>query len=569
MRAKIGRNDPCPCGSTKKFKKCHGSGNAVNIPLSAPVPSSPLGSSRAQIVATIERGVDEVRSLAARFATADVIAWCKEPLVSIGEQFGNALVSQYRQLAFLLSVLLETPEPAQPVVLTPEIWGREISAALNWLFLQYPVLDTDRRFTDDDEWSRSWVSKSTYLHYFNTGALATDVQLMKRIEGTLVPSDAELKTLCGVTATDATALYRAIVHDIVERDETTYARRLKQFASFSTPTAAITAAKHAFLRDDLTGVVSADALAAFWTLFFTRRGGVAQTTKYPTDPHHVEETPFIELDEGIAAFAVLGSALVAIENVLGDLLAKSPSRSMFLKRRDDFLEEEVVRVFSAFFAGSGAQLFPDAHVDEFQHDLLIVHGTRVVIVEAKAGAMKEPFRDLDRAWVRLKDNFADVVGDGHMQASRTRTRLLNCETIRFVTRKREPLVEISGGTVSEVFTVCVTADDFGPLTRDMSPLLKKNDGEIFPWAVMFNDLEAFLEAFPYLKVPHSAFYKFLRERVTLHGRVEFSDELELAGYFFKNGTLLTLDHGPGTRTQVNPRYSEIFDRIYEQKDEDL
>jgi preprotein translocase subunit SecA len=22
---KVGRNDPCPCGSGKKFKKCHGS----------------------------------------------------------------------------------------------------------------------------------------------------------------------------------------------------------------------------------------------------------------------------------------------------------------------------------------------------------------------------------------------------------------------------------------------------------------------------------------------------------------------------------------------------------------
>jgi preprotein translocase subunit SecA len=24
--AGIGRNDPCPCGSGKKFKKCHGAG---------------------------------------------------------------------------------------------------------------------------------------------------------------------------------------------------------------------------------------------------------------------------------------------------------------------------------------------------------------------------------------------------------------------------------------------------------------------------------------------------------------------------------------------------------------
>ncbi|MGZ6367797.1 MAG: SEC-C metal-binding domain-containing protein [Ktedonobacteraceae bacterium] len=24
MANKIGRNDPCPCGSGKKYKKCHG-----------------------------------------------------------------------------------------------------------------------------------------------------------------------------------------------------------------------------------------------------------------------------------------------------------------------------------------------------------------------------------------------------------------------------------------------------------------------------------------------------------------------------------------------------------------
>ncbi|MEJ2582964.1 MAG: SEC-C metal-binding domain-containing protein, partial [Acidobacteriota bacterium] len=25
---KVGRNDPCPCGSGKKYKKCHGAANA-------------------------------------------------------------------------------------------------------------------------------------------------------------------------------------------------------------------------------------------------------------------------------------------------------------------------------------------------------------------------------------------------------------------------------------------------------------------------------------------------------------------------------------------------------------
>ena len=28
VEQKIGRNDPCPCGSGKKFKNCHGVGQA-------------------------------------------------------------------------------------------------------------------------------------------------------------------------------------------------------------------------------------------------------------------------------------------------------------------------------------------------------------------------------------------------------------------------------------------------------------------------------------------------------------------------------------------------------------
>jgi uncharacterized protein YecA (UPF0149 family) len=27
---KVGRNDPCPCGSGKKYKKCHGAGTGAD-----------------------------------------------------------------------------------------------------------------------------------------------------------------------------------------------------------------------------------------------------------------------------------------------------------------------------------------------------------------------------------------------------------------------------------------------------------------------------------------------------------------------------------------------------------
>jgi hypothetical protein len=568
-RTKIGRNDPCPCGAPKKYKKCHGAGemqgSSATAPINANAPTNPKSRSidRDGIFAAIENGVRSIRTEVARYSTADVVGWCKWPLADVGEQFGNKLVSQYRQLAFLVSVTLETPEPTEPPPITPEIWGR-LCQHLNWLFLQYGVLDVNMAATSDQaQFARSWISKSTFLHYFNTGALSTDVQQMHWLEETLRPFDSELKAICGLTASDALGLYRTIIRDIRDRKNERYLQRLQQFSSFITNvTGVITAAKHSFLRDDFGEVLATGAMAAFWKGFVVRRGDLQPTTRYPTDPHHLESTPFVEVSDGVALLGVPGTALEAIGGHLSAALLDSQHRLKYLKRRDDVLESEVVRVFRKFYEGTGAQIFPDAHLGDFQNDLVILDGGIVVIVEAKAGFMRKPFRDLDKAFVRLKQNFDRVIGEAHEQASRTRTRLLKGERLSFLTRRGDPLVDIDGAHVAQVLTVCVTVDDFGPLARDMSILLDRQEHEIFPWAIMLNDVEVFLDAFNHLGIERSELYDFLRERATLHGRVESGDELEVAGYFLKHRTLRPLDHGPGTRTPIDPTYSNIFDELY-------
>jgi len=40
-REKIGRNDPCPCGSGKKYKKCHGAGGAAGPGAAGPKGGGP------------------------------------------------------------------------------------------------------------------------------------------------------------------------------------------------------------------------------------------------------------------------------------------------------------------------------------------------------------------------------------------------------------------------------------------------------------------------------------------------------------------------------------------------
>jgi hypothetical protein len=44
-REKVGRNDPCPCGSGKKYKKCHGAGGG---PEAAGAVAAPKGGAPAK-----------------------------------------------------------------------------------------------------------------------------------------------------------------------------------------------------------------------------------------------------------------------------------------------------------------------------------------------------------------------------------------------------------------------------------------------------------------------------------------------------------------------------------------
>lgn len=456
--------------------------------------------------------------------------------------------------------MIETREPLHPIPLTPGRWAY-MRSDLNRLFREYGELDAERALTTDEtEFGEAWLAKSTFLHYFNTGALATDAQLISWLRGTLTPFDPELNTLCGITATDAISICKAIGDHLEGRDDAAFLTRLRARVAIPKTEAAETAVAYAFFRDDLAGVAKPAAVDAFWYKFMILRGRLPASTTFPTDPHHLERHPFVELIPELAFLTVPGAALEAIGSQLSSALLESSSRERYLKRRDDFLESEVVRIFREFFIGSDARLFAGVRVGEFEHDLVVVSERTVIVVEAKAGAMHEPFRDIDKARKRLKQNFDRIIGEAHRQTSRTRARLLAGEQLTLCDERGNPLHILDGRNVKEVFTICVTAEDFGPLGRDMSLLLTKSRGEIYPWAVMLNDLLTFLVALRHLGKPPSALYTYLRQRATVHGHVECGDELELAGYFLTHGTLLPLSQTL-SRVLVDPSYSDIFDEL--------
>jgi tetratricopeptide (TPR) repeat protein len=72
---KIGRNDPCPCGSQKKYKNCHGATAAAAAPARPQQKSAPRRPSRPEAIAAAARLNQLARMMnSGQFAEAEAIA---------------------------------------------------------------------------------------------------------------------------------------------------------------------------------------------------------------------------------------------------------------------------------------------------------------------------------------------------------------------------------------------------------------------------------------------------------------------------------------------------------------
>jgi hypothetical protein len=247
-------------------------------------------------------------------------------------------------------------------------------------------------------------------------------------------------------------------------------------------------------------------------------------------------------------------------------LAAGTARESFFRRRDKILEQEVELHFRSLLGSAGVffpSVFETPH-QQYEHDLVVRLGRTVLVVEAKASPPVEPFRDPDLAFTRIQRAFRSERGiqSAFNQARRIWNRWAAGDRVRLFDRDGKVACEFDSTDVDEVFIVCATRDNFGLLATDLSLLLEKLDQEPYPWCVNVLDAEAIADAWHYFKWGSSRFLEFLRQRVELHGRLMSFDELEVVGFFIAHGGLHWIVDSPGDCIELNPNYSNVFDRIY-------
>ena len=548
---------------------------------------------------TIETSNKRLQDLLSKSQTSDLLRSAAAQLLTLfsTDISGSGLVSPYKQVFHLLGLMLATdPEPACEPIDTRR-W-KEIQETLNEVFQGYAlVYFPNKGELITEEWQQAReVAMPAFLEYFNTFRWLHRDHTLDRISSLFARFDQTIKDETGLTSQQM----QDMVFWVEEQCQSSLGRigAHKQAADKERERFLIEAeaqklnveemrakakddpvhSAHQHCIESFNNMFSID-LSAFQSRFsgddvnrfmelFSSHRGQFKDYFYPTEENPAELRPLFIAEDDRVYCPSPGIVLLALLRNLEKMMGESPEAASFFKHRDKFLEDKVASLFERWLP-EGLQIYRNVYETpdgQFEHDIVIsIQGT-YLIVECKATQRKEPWRDPDKAYVRILHAFRSDRGIQKAcdQAAHLRRRLVSDEKVILYDQKGHIIDEIQG-PAQEVFSVAVTLDSFGIIATNLALLLEKEPTEPFPWAVSVSDLETILGGFSHVEKTFEDVLKFLRDRSKLHGIVLSTDELEFAGVFLRYGNFDKFLSQKDAKIFLGHEMSDIFDEIhYEQ-----
>ena len=513
----------------------------------------------------IRKNIDDIRTIVQDCSTYSVVGYS---LFKQQKGFPQSeLASPAKQMRLLLGIMLESEEPPNPKEFTGQEWDEIVKPlqTLSGVYMQL-YLPAEGVATDQSEdWRIQQVPMAAFLDYHQKGLLASVEQIRDRIRSYLSPFDDQLSSVLGISASDALNIALCIGQqfqeqmDRVSQNAPTQSTQVETGIEFVQAVNRLGKTKCADLVKQYgeTGQV-------FWDLFTVRRGE-GPLINYPTERSIVETRPLICLSADEAMLFDFNILLSAVLLMGEEALANESIREQYFRRRDNTLEDHSTSVLQRIL-GAEAQVYrnvfetPD---NQYEHDLVIFTSDICLFVEAKASPMDEPFRDPERAFIRIQRNFRSESGiqKAYDQSLRLYKMLRDQEFVLFDAKGAE-LLRLPSSNSGSAFCVCVTRDSFGPIATFLSPLLSKGVDDPYPWAVNILDLEQIAAAWEYFRWDGRQLKSLLSQRIVLHENVVSDDELDYVGAYIKHCGLHHFARSDYDLLQLDPTYATVFDEIY-------
>lgn len=525
----------------------------------------------------ILKNIEELRGIVSGLSTVSIIGTVAAELRKPGK--ARKLRAPLKQSFYLLGLMLTTKEQEQEIHLDNHAYSKIIKL-LNDIFDAYGFLYWSMEKEENpNAYKYGKVALPTFLHYFTTGLLASVEQVKRRIENYISPFDEFITNKLGLSSKQ----FIEITDEIIDLQEQKYIHLTRLFQQIEknklggpNSKSNLTSEQISLMSEIVTSIdelfefdvkdiakVSNKALEYLDFLASTRDASISFT--YITDSNPAERRPIFKNKKGKYLCPAINSLYTAILLGLENLLQTSEQKEKYFKNRDMRLEQETFIAFNNFF-GNGAVYYTNIFesIDlQHEHDCVIVGQENLYIIEAKASPPIEPFRDPEKAFVRLKRQFQSDRGiqKSFDQANRLRQKLLTEKIVTMYDERRRPIVLDTQG-IDNIFCICVTRDDYGPLATSLDLLLEKPDISPYPWVINILALEAFIQGFNHLKLVEKNFCEYLKQRCLLHGKVFGTDELEYAGYYIQHKNFNDMLRLQADLVTLSFDYSDIFDDIY-------
>ncbi|PQV48823.1 nuclease-like protein [Jejuia pallidilutea] len=228
------------------------------------------------------------------------------------------------------------------------------------------------------------------------------------------------------------------------------------------------------------------------------------------------------------------------------------------------LENHTLELFKKFFKKSKrVSFFTNYYINNHpeEKDILIIADKNAYIIECKASRYREPRRDTEQAYQRIKSDFADCIQKGYDQCYQVEQELINNEKVVIAFKGKSEV--ILRNDIHEIFSIVVTSERFASIQTDLGLLLKKDNADPYPWSIYVDDLETFLKAiYNRFSNPSRKIFEFLEHRELLHKRLITNDELDVCAMFLQNPKHFKELCESEYVVFTDPTLQNYFDKLY-------
>lgn len=507
------------------------------------------------------------------------------------DQLGE-LSSPQRQLYYLAGLNVSSAAADDlDIMYDPEKWAK-IVRLLNEIENEYQRFFFPENPEDvQDDWVKAVkVAMPSFLGYFNQGPLNYEEQVINWIVSLFVPLDQVIFSALGLHTKDFITFYERL-DQLIQRNFMAHSGRKDllraDWEKYTNIQSGIVdeapdfiraigeehkhqykfmtdkGMKDRFYSQELVAPdLPIEKVEAILSLLSCKRSSgnfLYYTETRPGNPLY--ERPIVDLEDGMFQVFEMKQVIHAIEMLLEKTSTQTQAgKDKYVDEKGSLLEDRIEELFSKLLK-KDYKVFRGYYVDGCEQDILILWKKRAFVIEAKGYAIREPFRNPEKAFIRINDDFKDSIGYGYVQTRRVEQKFID-EIPLLITGKDGKLIEEIDTTQYDLdFSIIVNLKSFGHVQCDLSSLLKVEDGENYPWAVKLDDLEIFILTLIAQKRSPEIFVDFLLMRENLHGHLVCSDELEICGGFLSRKLTQKIADSEDVIITA-PDLGEVFDKQY-------